>query len=221
LAGPVVAGAVILCEGGVIGLNDSKKLSESKRISLEAEIKSQCRWSIGMATPEEIDAINILQATMLAMTRAVEGLLPQLHHPESQNRHPELVSGPMTEERSVAPWMLNQVQHDDEKKVMDIPVETPVLILVDGNRLPKWRWPARAIIGGDASEPAISAASIIAKQARDVMMIAADRAHPGYGFAQHKGYGTAAHLAALQRLGPCPIHRRSFAPVRHMVMASQ
>ncbi|MEK6542364.1 MAG: ribonuclease HII [Pseudomonadota bacterium] len=166
LAGPVVAGAVILCDGGIIGLNDSKKLSESKRIKLESEIKSRCRWAIGVATPEEIDAINILQATMLAMTRAVEGLGVE-----------------------------------------------PAMVLVDGNRLPIWRYSARAIIGGDASEPAISAASIIAKQARDAMMVAAEACYPGYGFARHKGYGTAAHIEALKCLGPCPIHRRSFAPV--------
>lgn len=166
LAGPVVAGAVILCDGGIIGLNDSKKLSESKRIKLESEIKSRCRWAIGVASVEEIDAINILQATMLAMTRAVEGLGVE-----------------------------------------------PREILVDGNRLPKWRYSARAIIGGDASEPAISAASIIAKQARDAMMVAAEARYPGYGFARHKGYGTAAHIEALKCLGPCPIHRRSFAPV--------
>lgn len=94
-----------------------------------------------------------------------------------------------------------------------------LLVLIDGNmtpagRTPAWRWPARAIVGGDASEPAISAASIIAKQARDAMMLDAERAHPGYGFAQHKGYGTAQHMAALATLGACPIHRRSFAPVR-------
>ncbi|MEQ1687166.1 MAG: ribonuclease HII [Sphingopyxis sp.] len=208
LAGPVVAGAVILCAGGIAGLNDSKKLSESKRISLEAEIKSQCCWAIGVASVEEIDAINILAATMLAMRRAVEVLLAHI-------RHPELVSGSMADGCDVTPWMLKQVQNDDEKKE----VESPALILVDGNRLPAWPYPARAIIGGDASEPAISAASIIAKQARDAMMIAAEADHPGYGFARHKGYGTAAHLAALERLGPCPIHRRSFAPVSNMLRA--
>lgn len=166
LAGPVVAGAVILCDGGIIGLNDSKKLSESKRIKLESEIKSRCRWAIGVASVEEIDTINILQATMLAMRRAVEGLGVE-----------------------------------------------PAMILVDGNRLPKWRYSARVIIGGDAIEPVISAASIIAKQARDAMMVAADARYPGYGFARHKGYGTAAHIEALKCLGPCSIHRRSFAPV--------
>lgn len=167
LAGPVVAAAVVLCDGGIPGLNDSKKLSEPRRIALEAQIKARCRWAIGIASVEEIDSINILQATLLAMTRAVEGL-----------------------------------------------GVTPREVLVDGNRLPRWRWPARAIVDGDALEPCISAASIIAKQARDAMMAEAGAAWPGYGFARHKGYGTAEHRAALARLGPCPIHRRSFAPVR-------
>lgn len=169
LAGPVVAGAVILRADGIAGLADSKTLSQRQRCALEAEIQASCRWAIGVATPEEIDAINILAATMLAMTRAVDAL------------------------------------------AID-----PAMVLVDGNRLPQWRYRARAIVGGDAIEPAISAASIIAKQARDAMMVAADAAYPGYGFARHKGYGTAAHIEALARLGPCPIHRRSFAPVARM-----
>ena len=173
LAGPVVAAAVILCDNGIPGLNDSKKLSEKRRIGLEAEIKAQCRWAIGVVDVAEIDRINIFQATMLAMTRAVAGLA----------------------------------------------VDGDVQILIDGNMTPQgrvaaWRWPARAIVGGDALEPCISAASIIAKQARDAMMIDACAAHPGYGFARHKGYGTAEHMAALQRLGPCPLHRQSFAPVK-------
>ena len=167
LAGPVVAAAVVLCAGGIAGLDDSKKLSAARRALLEAEIKARCRWAIGVVDEAAIDRINILQATMLAMTRAVAALAVE-----------------------------------------------PGEILVDGNRLPDWRWPARAIVGGDAIEPCISAASIIAKQARDAMMVAACAAHPGYGFGQHKGYGTAAHLAALDALGPCPIHRHSFAPVR-------
>ncbi len=171
LAGPVVAGAVILCAGGLSGLDDSKKLTAIRRAALEIEIKARCRWAIGEASVEEIDALNILQATMLAMTRAVEAL-------------------------------------DVE----------PTQVLVDGNRLPQWRYPARAIIGGDALEPCISAASIIAKEHRDRMMVAADAAHPGYGFARHKGYGSAAHRDAITQLGPCPIHRRSFAPVRQMLL---
>lgn len=167
LAGPVVAAAVILCEGGITGLDDSKKLSATRRAALEAEIRARCTWSVGEASVEEIDRFNILQATMLAMTRAVAALGVE-----------------------------------------------PTEILVDGNRLPDWPHRARAIIGGDALEPCISAASIIAKQHRDRIMIAADATHPGYGFAAHKGYGSAAHLAAIAHLGPCPLHRLSFAPMR-------
>lgn len=173
LAGPVVAAAVLLCPDGIDGLNDSKKLSEKRRIALEAEIKAKCRWAIGIVDVGEIDRINIFQATMLAMTRAVAAL---------------------------------GIEGDAE-------------ILIDGNMTPQgrveaWRWPARAIVGGDALEPSISAASIIAKQARDAMMIEACADYPGYGFSRHKGYGTADHMAALDRLGPCPLHRTSFAPVR-------
>ncbi len=175
LAGPVVAAAVLLCAGGIDGLGDSKALSEKRRIALEAIIKARCRWAVGVVDAADIDRLNILNATMLAMTRAVDALA--LDH------------GDVTEVR------------------------------IDGNLTPAgrvdgWRWPARAIIGGDASDPAISAASIIAKQARDALMIAACATYPGYGFARHKGYGTAAHLAALRAIGPCAIHRRSFAPVR-------
>ena len=176
LAGPVVAAAVVLCPDGIPGLNDSKKLSEKRRIVLEGEIKARCRWAIGVVDVDDIDRINIFAATMRAMTLAVTAL---------------------------------GVEPDE--------------VLIDGNmtphgRDPDWRWHARAIIGGDALEPCISAASIIAKQARDAMMVAACAAYPGYGFAQHKGYGTAAHMAALGELGPCPIHRRSFAPVRQMLL---
>jgi ribonuclease HII len=170
LAGPVVAGAVILCDAGIAGLDDSKKLSAKKRAGLEAEIKATCRWAIGMASVEEIDAINILQATMLAMTRAVNALM--------------------------------------EKTGIE-----PSHVLVDGNRLPKWRYPATAVIGGDAIHPCISAASIIAKEHRDRIMIAADADYPGYGWASNKGYGSAVHIAALEQLGITPLHRRSFAPV--------
>ena len=167
LAGPVVAAAVILCEGGISGLDDSKKLSAKRRGVLEAIILARCTVGVGMASVEEIDAINILQATMLAMTRAVEALGVE-----------------------------------------------PVHIMVDGNRLPKWRYRAEAIIGGDAIHPCISAASIIAKEHRDRIMVAADRDYPGYGWASNKGYGAAVHMVALQRLGPTPLHRRNFAPVR-------
>lgn len=169
LAGPVVAAAVVLCEGGIDGLDDSKKLSAKKREQLEAQIKASCRWAIGVADVGEIDSINILQATMLAMTRAVDALAIE-----------------------------------------------PVQVLVDGNRLPKWRYPAQAVIGGDAIHPCISAASIIAKEHRDRLMRSYDAMHPGYGWASNKGYGSAGHLSALRRLGPTPLHRRSFAPVAQM-----
>ncbi|HEX4874562.1 MAG TPA: ribonuclease HII [Sphingorhabdus sp.] len=169
LAGPVVAAAVILCEGGIEGLDDSKKLSARRREQLEAEIKASCRWAIGVADVEEIDRINILQATMLAMTRAVEALAIE-----------------------------------------------PAQVLVDGNRLPEWRYPAQAVIGGDAIHPCISAASIIAKEHRDRLMLSYDAMHPGYGWASNKGYGSAGHLEALRRLGPTPLHRKSFAPVAQL-----
>jgi ribonuclease HII len=171
LAGPVVAAAVVLCPDGIIGLDDSKKLSARRRAQLETEIKAKCRWAVGMADVEEIDAINILQATLLAMTRAVEALAVE-----------------------------------------------PALVMVDGNRLPRWKYHAEAIIGGDAIHPCISAASIIAKEHRDRIMVAADADYPGYGWASNKGYGAAVHMAALRRLGPTPLHRKSFAPVAQMIL---
>jgi ribonuclease HII len=171
LAGPVVAGAVILCEGGIAGLDDSKKLSAKRRAMLESQIKAKCRWAIGMASVEEIDAINILQATLLAMTRAVEALCVD-----------------------------------------------PQMVMVDGNRLPKWRYEATAVIGGDAIHPCISAASIIAKEHRDRIMVEADNDYPGYGWVSNKGYGSKIHMAALRDLGPTPLHRKSFAPVSQMIL---
>jgi ribonuclease HII len=179
LAGPVVAAAVILCDGGIEGLDDSKKLSAARRAVLEAEIITRCIVGIGLASVEEIDAINILQATMLAMTRAVEAICLKL--------------------AGVAP------SH----------------ILVDGNRLPRWRYSAEAVIGGDAIHPCISAASIIAKEHRDRIMIAADVQYPGYGWASNKGYGAAVHIDALAKLGPTPLHRRTFAPVSKFFLAPE
>jgi ribonuclease HII len=172
LAGPVVAAAVILCAEGIVGLDDSKKLSAKRRGALEALVLARCVVGVGIASVEEIDAINILQATMLAMTRAVEALGVEPSH-----------------------------------------------VMVDGNRLPKWRYRAEAVIGGDAIHPCISAASIIAKEHRDRIMIAADRDYPGYGWASNKGYGAAVHMAALQHLGPTPLHRMSFRPVRESAFA--
>jgi ribonuclease HII len=168
LAGPVIAAAVILDDQHPIqGLMDSKKLSEKRRDELYDDIiNHSLAWAVGRASVEEIDEINILQASLLAMRRAVTNL-------------------------SMA----------------------PDLALIDGNFCPKLNCKAQAIIRGDQTEPAISAASIIAKVTRDREMILLDKKYPGYGFAQHKGYGTAAHLNALESLGVCDIHRRSFAPV--------
>jgi len=169
LAGAVFAAAVILDpEKPIHGLADSKLLSHKRREKLAGEITANAiAWSVASATVEEIDRINILQATLLAMRRAVEGL-------------------------SVAA---------DE-------------MLVDGLHLPATGLPGRAIVEGDRLIPEISAASILAKTARDRDMAQWDAQFPNYGFAAHKGYGTPAHLAALRQFGPCPIHRMSFAPVR-------
>jgi len=205
LAGPVVAGAVLLCEGGIAGLADSKTLSEKRRIALEAEIKARCRWAVGVVDVEEIDRINIFQATMLAMTRAVEELLSPLP-----------LAGGAGGGSSHAQPLVGKSAHPNPSRERE-----GLLILIDGNmtphgRAPRWRWPARAIVRGDATEPAISAASIIAKQHRDAIMIAADARYPGYGWASNKGYGSAKHLDALRRLGATPLHRQSFAPVRQL-----
>jgi len=172
LCGPVVTAAVILDPLRPIhGLNDSKKLSEARREALYEEICAKAlAWCIARAEVEEIDRLNILGATMLAMQRAVEGLA-----------------------------------------VM------PKLALIDGNRCPKLAVPSAPVIGGDAQVPAIAAASILAKVSRDREMQALDLIYPGYGIAAHKGYPTPVHLEALQRLGPTPIHRRSFAPVRQLL----
>ena len=172
LAGPVLAAAVILNpRQPIAGLADSKKLSPRRREQLFDQIQDKALCcAIGQASEEEIDRLNILQATLLAMQRAVSGL--------------RLV---------------------------------PARVLVDGNRLPRLPMLAEAIVGGDAKVPAISAASILAKVQRDRWCEQAHRQWPQYGFDAHKGYGTAAHLAALQTHGPSPCHRRSFAPVARLL----
>lgn len=170
LAGPVFAAAVILNPARpVAGLADSKKLSARQRDRLAAEIKAQAlAWAVSSASAQEIDQINILQATLCAMRVACEQLAMM-----------------------------------------------PQRILVDGNRLPAGLpCPAQAIVHGDARVPEISAASILAKTARDAYCLTLHQQFPEYGFDRHKGYGTAFHLAQLDRYGPCPEHRRSFAPVR-------
>lgn len=168
LAGPVVAAAVILDPARPIaGLADSKQLSPLRREQLAAEIRAKAlAWALGRAEVAEIDQINILQASLLAMQRAVAALS-----------------------------------------------RVPDQALVDGNRCPQLACPCRAIVKGDATVPAISAASILAKVARDAELCELHARYPHYGFAQHKGYPTTAHLDALRRFGPCPEHRRSFAPV--------
>ncbi|MCB1922233.1 MAG: ribonuclease HII [Gammaproteobacteria bacterium] len=174
LAGPVVAAAVILDPTRPIdGLADSKKLTEKRRERLYTQIcERAAAWSLGRAEVDEIDRLNILQASLLAMERAVAGL--------------GLV---------------------------------PSLALVDGNRLPRLPCRAQAIVGGDASEACISAASILAKVVRDREMVELDARFPGYGLARHKGYPTKVHIEALERLGVSEIHRRSFAPVRRICTA--
>jgi ribonuclease HII len=175
LAGPVVAGAVVLGACPPQGLADSKKLSGKRRAALEAEIHASCHWAVGLVDAATIDRINIFQATMLAMTRAVALLCEQI----GADPHEVLIDGNMT----------------------------------PAGRCGDWRWPARAIVCGDASEPCISAASIVAKEHRDRLMRALALDHPHYGWERNMGYGTAEHLAALRRHGPAPCHRRSFAPV--------
>ncbi|KPK55970.1 MAG: ribonuclease HII [Thiotrichales bacterium SG8_50] len=168
LAGPVVAAAVVLDpRQPVEGLADSKALTPARRERLASEIRSRAlAWAVGRAEVEEIDRLNILHASLLAMTRAVAAL-------------------------------------------GCVPTE----VLVDGNRLPELPCPGRAIVGGDASVAVISAASILAKVTRDAEMARLDEQFPGYGFAQHKGYPTKAHVQALGKLGVSRVHRRSFGPV--------
>ena len=178
LVGSVVAGAVMLDPNNPIaGLKDSKKLTPAKREYLYEQIMLKAKaWGIGEASPEEIDQINILQATMLAMRRAIEDLASRL-----------------------GSW--------------------PDKALIDGNRCPELPIPAEAIVKGDIKEPAISAGSILAKVTRDRQMAILHERFPQYGFAQHMGYPTAAHFAALKEFGVCEEHRRSFSPVRNVIEA--
>ncbi|MDA9687395.1 ribonuclease HII [bacterium] len=176
LAWDVVTAAVVLpTDHGIEGLADSKSLSEQQRENLCKDIMSRAQcWCIGRATVAEIDRFNILQATLMAMRRAVIGLKIQ-----------------------------------------------PDYVAVDGNRLPQWEYKGEAVIKGDGRVQVISAASIIAKVMRDAEMREMDDKYPGYGFAKNKGYGTAQHIEALRRMGPSPIHRRSFAPVRNELKLEQ
>lgn len=169
LVGSVVTAAVILDpDQPIAGLADSKKLSEKKRVALFDEIRQKAlAWHIAECSVAEIDQLNILHATMLAMQRAVEGLTPGAE-----------------------------------------------FVLVDGNRCPELPCPSMPVVKGDARHAAISAASILAKVYRDRQMAELEQQYPGYGFAQHKGYPTKQHFAALQKLGPIPEHRRSFKPVQ-------
>jgi ribonuclease HII len=174
LAGDVVAAAVILDpQRPVEGLRDSKKLSESRREELAILIRERAlAWAIASASVAEIDELNILQASLLAMHRAVQGLDVQ-----------------------------------------------PEYVLVDGNRLPDWNYVSEPVVRGDDRVPSIAAASILAKVHRDNALIALGAQYPGYGFASHKGYPTAAHLQALQTLGVTPVHRRSYGPVKKVLAA--
>ena len=173
LAGPVIAAAVILDQADMItGLADSKTIPERRREQLAQHIREKAlACSIGRAGHEEIDRLNILNATLLAMQRAIGGLSIR-----------------------------------------------PDRVLVDGNRCPDTEYPVSAVIQGDRTEACISAASILAKVCRDREMREMDREYPGYGFARHKGYPTRQHILALSENGPCPIHRRSFSPVRQSVL---
>ena len=175
LAGPVVAGAVVLPDDFILaGLDDSKKLTPAQREGLYTILVSddRVRWAFGLADVAEIDRLNILRATHLAMRRAVTAL-----------------DGPQ-----------------------------PDMVLIDGLPVRDFLWPQQAVVKGDALSLSIAAASIIAKVERDRLMVALDAAFPLYQFASHKGYGTAAHLAALQQHGPSPHHRRSFQPVAQLTL---
>lgn len=172
LAGDVVAAAVILDPARpVTGLADSKQLTEKQRARCADQLMNRAlAFAVGRASVAEIDQLNILQASLLAMRRAVTALAMQ-----------------------------------------------PEFVFVDGNFCPDWHYRSQAVVKGDSRVPAIAAASILAKVTRDQEMCVLDADYPGYGFARHKGYPTAQHLAALQALGPCPIHRRSYAPVARLL----
>ena len=176
LAGPVVAAAVVLDPARPIqGLADSKKLSAKKRESLAVSIRQHAlSWAVCRVEADEIDRINILQATLQAMSRSVESLDTRIDK-----------------------------------------------ALIDGNQCPELSMPAEAIVKGDTKIPAISAASILAKVARDEIMVGMHENYPEYGFEKHKGYPTAAHISALMEHGPCPQHRRSYAPVQRAIKKSQ
>lgn len=170
-----MAAALVMSAAIPAGVTDSKKLSAKRREVFDKELRASCRWAVAVVEPAEIDAVNIFQATMLAMTRCVRDLVAKIEG-------------------------------------------APEIVLIDGNQTPErrcdeWEWPARAIVGGDGKEPAISAASIIAKEWRDRLMIEAAKAHPQYGWDRNKGYGTKEHMEALRKHGPTPLHRQSFAPV--------
>ena len=171
-AGPVTAGAVILSAGGLpAGIDDSKALTAGRREALETEIKARAvAWGVGFASVEEIEALNILHATGLAMCRAIEAMAVE-----------------------------------------------PVAALVDGNYRFKLPCQVETVVGGDGLSLSIAAASILAKTARDRLMVEMDGVYPGYGFAGHKGYGAPIHQAALKTMGPCPIHRRGWAPIRALL----
>jgi ribonuclease HII len=172
LAGPVIAAAVILPRDlRPRGLDDSKQLDARARERLFGELKAGAvAWAVGAASPEEVDALNVYQAGLLAMRRAVEGLAVRPDH-----------------------------------------------LLVDARRIPDLSIPQRGIVKGDAKSLSIAAASVVAKVTRDALMVESEARFPGYGFARHKGYGAPEHLEALRRLGPCEIHRRTFAPVREVI----
>ena len=180
LAGPVVAAAVVLeIDQPTTGIRDSKQLTARRRDELACELRRCCHdWAIAWADPAEIDSLNILGATMLAMRRAVQGLRVQPDRVRVDGNHRPSLSG----------------------------VGAPIDV--------------ETIAGGDRTVPAISAASILAKVWRDRLMNDLDKLYPEYGFTRHKGYPTMEHLAALRILGPCPIHRRSFRPVREYLLSA-